>query len=231
MKLELVKKVKEAKDTKSFFWKPKDAIDFKPGQYYYYTLSKLSYPDDRGPTRHFTIANSPTESGLIFFTTRIRDESGYKKTLDELPIGSVIDGEGPQGTFIFDSSYKNNVFLAGGIGITPFRCFIKYNIDLKLNIPVHLIFSNSGSEFVYKKELDLWQKNHNFLKIDYFDSIKEGHLDGLKIKKTMKKDVFNIIDSTPWLVGPPAFVSGVEDVLEQMGVKFDRILTEKFTGY
>src|SRR3989344_7802419 len=115
MKLKLVKKIEEAKGTKSFFWETEKHVKYLPGQYYYYTLPTLKYDDSRDPTRHFTISLSPTEGDLLRLTTRIRPESGYKMTLNELPIASEIEGEGPSGTFILDESEKGpNIFLAGG---------------------------------------------------------------------------------------------------------------------
>src|SRR3989344_6788227 len=165
MQLKLVKKVTEARGTKSFFWEPEKPVDWLPGQYYYFTLPKLNYPDARGATRHITISSSPTEGKLLRLTTRIRQESGYKKTLDTLAIGDVIEGEGPNGTLILDENEKgkSHIFLAGGIGITPFRSFIKYNIDKNLKIPMYLIYSNSvPGEIVFKKELDTWAQNYKF---------------------------------------------------------------------
>jgi glycine betaine catabolism B len=73
-------------------------------------------------------------------------------------------GEGPNGTFILDEHEPgNHVLLAGGIGITPFRSFIKYNIDNKLqNIKLHLIHScKTVDQAVFKDEFDRWSKNHN----------------------------------------------------------------------
>jgi len=134
MKLALVKKEDVAKGTKSFYWEPEKKVNYLPGQYFYYTLPKLNYDDPRGPTRHFTISSSPTEDNLLRLTTRIRPESAYKKTLDELKIGDTVSGEGPSGTFILDEHEKGpHVLIAGGIGITPFRSFIKYNIDNNLS--------------------------------------------------------------------------------------------------
>ena len=98
MKLRLVKKTDEAKGTKSFFWEPEKKINYLPGQYFYFTLPKMTREDPKGNTRHFTLSSSPTEGNLIRHTTRIR-ESGYKKSLDDLKIGSEILGEGPNGTF------------------------------------------------------------------------------------------------------------------------------------
>ena len=102
MKLKLIKKILEAKGTKSFFWEPEKTVGYLPGQYYYFTLPALKYPDPKGATRHITISSSPTEGNLLRLTTRIREESGYKKTLDGLPIGAEIEGEGPNGTFVLD---------------------------------------------------------------------------------------------------------------------------------
>lgn len=229
MNLKLVKKVVEAKDTKSFiFDKPVD-FKFEAGQYLYLTLDKLNYPDERGNTRHFTISSSPTEN-FIQITTRIRQESGYKKTLDELPIGSLIEARGPMGSFVFNHSlYANrySLFLTGGIGITPFRSMIKYNIDQKLNTPIYLIYSNSDSDFVFKKELDLWQKENSLLKIEYLNTSKFGRIDFQKLNHFIANHPISYF----WLVGPNMFVDAMEAILEQLNIPSDKILTEKFTGY
>lgn len=239
MKAKLVKKTTEAKGTVSFFFEPERQTSFLPGQYYYFTLPKLDYPDSRGATRHFTIASAPTESKIFQITTRIREESGYKKTLNALPIGSVVEIEGPNGTLIFDESEmgKNHVFLAGGIGITPFRSFIKYNVDRGLKIPMFLIYSNNNPEFVYKKELDQIAKENDYIKIAYFDSSHSGHLDEVKINKFIGNWLapsgakLEIGNCTVWLVGPPPFVDAVEVALEKLKIKSNQIRSEKFTGY
>lgn len=239
MRVKLIKKIEEAKGTKSFYFqKPKD-FEFLPGQYIYLTLPKLDFPDTRGATRHFTISLSPTEiKKEIRITCRIREESGFKKTLDALPIGTEVEIEGPSGTFIFDEATNhqppitNHIFLAGGIGITPFRSFIKYNLDNKLKIPMHLIYSNSNSDFVFGSELKKWSKENDFIKVDFFDTSVLGHLDASKVRKIF--DIWHLkfeIPATWWLVGPPAFVSAMEEVLESLKIPSSNIISEKFTGY
>ena len=156
MKFKLIEKRPEAKGTKSFFWEPNKRFEFMPGQFLYYTLPKLGFPDARGATRHFTISASPTETPPYRLTTRIREESGFKKSLDALSIGSVLETEGPDGTFILDASDKGpHIFIAGGIGITPFRSMIKFILDKNLGYKMHLIYSNSHpEEIAFREEFD-----------------------------------------------------------------------------
>lgn len=229
MKVKLVRKITEARNTVSYFFEPEKEISFLPGQYFYFTLPKLDYPDSRGITRHFTMASSPTEGKIFQITTRIRDTSGYKKTLDSLSIDTQIEMEGPNGTLILDESEKgkNHILLAGGIGITPFRSFIKYNVDKGLKIPMFLIYSNNNPEFVYKKELDQIAKANDYIKIAYFDSSKSGHLDSEKLSALLT--TYDILHTTFWLVGPPPFIDAVEVALDKL--KITDIRSEKFTGY
>lgn len=243
MKLKLIKKITEARDTKSFFFAPSEKITWQAGQYAYLTLGAI--------TKQFTISSSSTEE-FIQITTRIRKESAFKQNLDSLEIGSLVESRLPFGSFVLpvhSSPFTVHCFLAGGIGITPFRSMIKYNIDKNLKIPMHLIYSNSDSEFVFKKELDNWQQENEFLKVEYIDTSVFGRIDKLKIKSFIDSEADRVnwksvtgsaveIDSEAgyvncmfWSVGPNMFVNAMEDILEELKIPSDQIHTEKFTGY
>lgn len=220
MKFKLVKKITEAKDTVSLYFISNIKFTWQTGQYAYLTLGEI--------TKQFTIASSTTED-FIQITTRIREGSEFKQKLDKLEIGSEIEARAPFGSFVFDENIKNNVFLAGGIGITPFRSMLKYNIDSKLNLPMFLIYSNSNSEFVFKNELDNWQKENDFLKIIYYDSSVSDHLDAKKLLALLPTSY--ILHPTFYVVGPPTFVNAMEDALNELKIPEDQIKTEKFIGY
>ena len=231
MKLTLVKKQDEARGTKSFFWEPEKPLNYLPGQFLYYTLPSLKYPDPRGATRHFTFSSSPTEGNLLRLTTRIRPESGYKKTLDELAIGSLVEGEGPNGTFILnDNDLGPHVFLAGGIGITPFRCMLKYVADKKLSTQIYLIYSDSTEEdMAFKKEFEEASKNHPNIKTEFVITSRDGRIDELKINKFIGN--WKIGNCTWWLCGPPPMVDAMQEILGKVGVTSNHLRAEKFTGY
>lgn len=230
MKLKLIKKVLEAKHTYSFYFSSNEKLAWIPGQYLYLTIGEI--------TEDFTIASSPTEK-LVQITTRIRKESEFKQKLISLEIGSLVEARAPFGSFCYNYSLNPvpyTLFLAGGIGITPFRSMIKYNVDKKLNIPMHLIYSNSDSEFVFKEELDKWQKENDFIKVSYHDSSISGHLDVSQLNILLSNYkvasfAYHFISTTFWVVGPNSFVNSMEDILEGLNVSSNKISTEKFTGY
>jgi len=241
MKLKLADKRLEAKGTKSFFWESEKPLNYLPGQYFYFTIPKLNYPDPRGATRHFTLSSSPTEPPLIRNTTRIREESGYKKTLDELEIGTTIEGEGPNGTFVLDEAEKGpHVLLAGGIGITPFRSIIKYSLDKSLVASIILIYSCSvPEEIIFRKELegyaDLTQNLKLYLTVSQPGKTKNGwtgltgRIDEGMIKKLIPD--YSSLNPTFWLCGPPPMVEAMEQVLGNLNISSGKVRSEKFTGY
>lgn len=237
MKLKLVEKKDAAKGTVSMLFEPEREIKWLPGQFFYWTLPKLTHDDPKGATRHFTLYLSPTESKLVGLTTRIREESGYKQTLNELKVGDEIQGEGPEGTFVLDEYEKGeHVLLAGGIGITPFRSMIKYNIDKKLtDIKLHLIYANSTpAEVTFRSELEAWSKAAPNVKITMTVSEPDKSWKGLigRIDDSMiLKATQDYKSPTFWVCGPPPMVEAMEKILGTMNTPSGKVRSEKFTGY
>ena len=94
---------------------------------------------------------------------------------------------------------------------------------------MYLIYSNSDSEFVFREELDKWQKENVFIKIYYHNSSVLGHLSSEVLLKLYPEPL--TLNPTFWSVGPKMFVNSMEDILEELNVPSDKVSTEKFTGY
>src|SRR5437868_4599144 len=75
------------------------ATDFQPGQYFFVTLPDRGYHDEGGLRKHFSVATSPTDQGVLGFATRLR-QSAFKRTLRELTVGTEIEVEPPKGDFL-----------------------------------------------------------------------------------------------------------------------------------
>src|ERR1700733_5949676 len=105
-----------------YFEKPAN-FEFKAGQFANFTLLDAAKNDPKIYTRTLSFANAPHEKNLII-AMRLRD-SAFKRALNELPIGTRVLVQGPYGNLtLHNDAARPAVFLAGGIGITPFRSMI-----------------------------------------------------------------------------------------------------------
>lgn len=127
-----------------FFEKPADWT-FKAGQFIDVTLIDPPQTDPEGNTRGFSIASAPQEP-MIMVTTRLRD-SAFKRVLQSVPLGTEAKLEGPFGNLgLHNNAARPAVFLAGGIGVTPFRSIIVRAAKEKLPHQVFLFYANRRPE-------------------------------------------------------------------------------------
>lgn len=223
-----------AKGTLKVVFEVKEKFTFKAGQYCFITLPQLNYPDERGLKRHFSIVNSPKERGIITFTTRI-SESGFKKSLQELPVGTEVQLGPIAGAFVLpEDSQKPLVLIAGGIGITPFISMLRYVSQEKIPYKITLIYSNrdqySTAYFEEVKNLTA-QIPGSKLILTMTDDPNWNH-EKKVVDASFIKDYFPEVNSQYYMVvGPPGMVSAVEQALLEAGVNTDNIKIENFTGY
>ena len=123
-----------------------EEVDFEPGQYFWVELLDPPYDDEKGPRRHISVVTSPNERGVLGLCTRLRD-TAFKRSLAELPVGAEVDVEQPKGSFLLpEDTDRHYVFIAGGIGITVFRCMLRYIAEEQLPYRVTLVYSNRDRE-------------------------------------------------------------------------------------
>lgn len=167
MKLTLDHIREEGFDVRSFFLKADAPVTWKAGQFLHYTLPHDN-PDSRKTERYFTNAAAPQE-GSVMITTRFAGEksSSFKKALFALPIGGTIEATGPEGEFTVDDYSHPLVFIAGGIGVTPFRSIL-FDLEQKgITVNVDLLYANRTEDAVYRRELETLVKRYPTLKITY----------------------------------------------------------------
>ena len=164
MKFTLSATKQEANDTFSFVFEPEQPLEWKAGQLMRYALNHPN-PDDRGAERFFSIASAPHEKHV---TTRFAPKSSsFKKALKNLRPGDAIEAHDLEGDFVVDDSKKTFVFIAGGIGITPFRAIL---LDLEYRnkpLNVQLLYANRDNDFPYQEELDALRGRHPEFRINY----------------------------------------------------------------
>src|SRR3989344_817032 len=234
--VEFLKKEQAAKNTSSFFFQSPPQLNFLPGQFMRLTLETLE-SDERANYRLFSIASSPTEKEYLMITTK-SNHSVFKKTLFSLKIGTKAQISAPYGVFTLKpEETAPHVFLAGGIGITPFRSMIRYASDSNLNLPITLFTSFSTvEERVFQKELQAIAAKKSWLKLvetitQPLDSGKAWRGNVGRINAELIKKNVELLSSIFYIAGPPAMVDTMTNLVKSLGVEVARVRIEKFTGY
>lgn len=235
--LRLNEKIQIAPDTIDFIFPLEKKISFAPGQYMEWTLPH-THVDDRGNRRYFTLASSPTEDTLRIGVKFYQQGSSYKQSLQSMNEQSVIVAGQRAGDFILPKNpQKKCVFMAGGIGITPYRSILKYLLDTHEKWDIVFMYSNkNASEIVYQDILEQAQKELN-TKIIYtltdINAIPSGWLGktGRFNEVMIQQEIPDYQERLFYLSGPHAMVQGFKATLKNLGVKNDHIKTDFFPGF
>lgn len=236
--LPFVSKEQLTADTYSFYFdRSEHPFEFLPGQYNRVILPHEN-PDDRGTSRFFTIASSPTQTEDLMITTRIV-KSTFKHALLGLLPGQNVQFWGPTGQFVLhDEEQRPLVFLAGGIGLTPYHSMITYAAEKNLAIPMTLFVSFTvQEEMVFYDEFMEIAKQHSNIKIIYTIthleqseqpwSGEKGRISADMIKKYVPEPTNN----TFYISGPGSMVDVTQELVKEMGVAEEQVIIEKFPGY
>lgn len=235
--LHLKEKLLYGVDVVDFVFTPtKEKLLFQPGQYMEWTLPHKG-ADSRGNRRYFTIASSPTEDSLRLGVKFYPNGSSFKKSMFGLTDKTPVVGGSLAGDFVLPKDVsKKLVFIAGGIGITPFRSMIKYCIDTKQHRQIILLYANKvASEIAYR---DIFEEGKSIgLKTVYTLTDKQSipaHWNGQIGRITpemIREEVPDFMERVFYLSGPHAMVTGYEEVLKNMGVPARHIKKDFFPGF
>lgn len=233
-----LKKEQVGTDTYIFYFDRKNStLSFQAGQYIRIFLPHENM-DERGDKRFFSISSSPLNLEHITITTKVT-QSTFKMSLLKLQTGTPVRFFGPYGTFILkENETIPQVYLAGGIGITPFHSMITFASDKKLTVPLTLFVSFSTvEEAVFYEELMEASKNNPSIKVVYTitrpkESKKPWDGETGRISADLiKKYVSDFLKAKYMIAGPPKMVEAMEQMVRDMGVPQEQIRKENFTGY
>lgn len=226
MKLKLLSKKPETKDVTSFIFEYPEGSSYTAGQFFHYVLHHRP-TDDRGSDRFFTNAAAPFEK-QVRITTRETKETGssFKKKLFSLVEGKTIEVSNISGDFVLADGNVEHVFVAGGIGITPFRSILT-ELSHKGTMPqITLLYANKDKDnIVYKEELETIAAQFPTLEIMYVFSPE--HIDEKKIKEVFPDFAKKIF----YVSGPEPMVDALGETLKTMGLPEEQIKQDWFPGY
>lgn len=213
----------------------KEFPEFKPGQY-----AGLAIKDTKGTlTRkhYFSLANSPASNKTVVrFGIKVKGD--FTQKISKMSQGDTIMFWGPYGDFIFDDvKMKRTVFIAGGIGITPFISALRFALDKGLSNELILLFSNRTRQTTpFLNELKLLAQKNPLFKI-FFSVSKEDDAPEEFIKGTINELMIrnclgnNLTKTYYFVCGPPPFMDAIIRTLRKAGVSQEYIRKEQFTAY
>ncbi len=196
------------------------------------------HPDERGIERWFTISSSPTQAD-IQITTRLVEpkHSEFKNDLFHLQAGDTIDIDGPEGKFVLPQKSEKLLWIAGGIGVTPFISQMLYLLDtndLERDVVLlhglrqleedpcrQLVETCSAKMTNFRREIVLSEQPTKDWKGE------TGYID----QALITRNVGDYLERQCFVSGPEPMVDAMKDMLLEMKLPESQIHQDWFPGY
>lgn len=188
------------------------------------------------PARCFSIVSSPTDVGKLQFSMRVKGH--FTKSLASLHKGDIVKVRGAFGGFVLGIAGDNNlVFMATGIGITPFMSMLRYATSTQPSLKITLIYScPSQDDIPFYSQLELLQQRNPNLSVVFV--IGNGPIDTLSdthaIQGHLTPDIIDTIlgnvyeGRTFYICGSPPYMNSMVKNIKKRGVSKSKIMTEAF---
>jgi ferredoxin-NADP reductase len=235
LKGSLLTKLKLAKDTIQFnFALTAGELIFKPGQFLSIKLPKVRTHGDEGNVRYFSLVSSPDDSKRFSIATRLTS-SAFKQALFSLNLGEEVEIGGVGGAMILPEVVEGPlVFIAGGIGITPFMSMLTFARAHQSGQQITLLYSNRNRTTVafldeLEKLAEAWPEFKLITTMtddDYWPGEKRP------IDHEFIKEYINDYKGAKYFVaGPSSMVLAMANNFDRLGITKEHFILEEFFGY
>ena len=212
-----------------------------------FNLLGLKAGTDIPVNRAYSLANPPSEKGILRFTIRIATPPPGKMDLPpgvgssyvfKLKPGDRVVLSGPYGDFFVKDTAREMCFLGGGAGMAPMRCHIFHQLK-DLGTPRKMTFwygARSRQEMFYDEEFkELQDRFPNFAyHVALSDPQPEDNWDGPTgfihqvAHDLYLKDHEDPTEIEYYLCGPPMMINAVMKMLDSLGVEREMIAFDDF---
>ncbi len=230
--LTLTKRIRLTNDIYEFVFTPNRRLAFSPGQYLEWTLAHGDY-DSRGVRRYFTIASAPTDNVIRLGTKFYAPASTFKKSLLSLKQGSTLVASQLSGDFVMPrNAHRKLVFIAGGIGITPFISMIRGLIDRNKSRDIVLLYANRTAIDTAYRDILNTATRHGVRTVYAFANEPEASGGIATINAdVIRTQISDFHERIFYVSGPPGMVTGIATTLRTMGIPSSHIKADYFPGF
>jgi ferredoxin-NADP reductase len=221
----------EAANIRTFFFRPERSVQYTAGQYTELTITQ-PHPDARGQKRWFTLSSSPTDE-LLTITTKHASEHGssFKNALFKLQPGAELKMADPMGDFVLPKLIQTPlVFVAGGIGITPFHSILEWLATTKEVRPIRLLYAvRNEDEIIFQATFDKAGIKPTIVVNEPSAAWggERGRFDARLILGLEKPDENTLV----YLSGPETMVQTLAKDLHKSGLDKRQVVTDEFPNY
>jgi ferredoxin-NADP reductase/Na+-translocating ferredoxin:NAD+ oxidoreductase RnfD subunit len=222
-----------AVDSYDFIFRSPRKLAFQAGQYLEWTIG-IDHPDNRGNRRYFTVASAPTEGSVRLGVKFYPASSAFKRALGAMKPGSSIHASQVAGDFTLPANPETKLaFLAGGIGITPFRSMLQYLLDRKERRPIVVLYgTETQQDIAYSDVLDAARRELGIRTTHAVARGSErGQYAGFIDDRLVRAAIPDYLERTFYISGPRAMVKALQGRLRRMGVRRSRIKVDYFPGF
>lgn len=211
-----------------------------PGQYV-----DLFVPPPRGLVmrRPYSIASAPTAERPSRFEVAVtRVEGGVTSTaLHAIPVGAVLDAEGPRGGFVRWPAMRDEptLFVGAGTGLAPLRAMLQAELARAEGPPMTLLFGcRTEADVLWRDELLGWSASHPRFRLAITLSRPAppppGEAPWSGRAGYVQRHVAELLASSAparaFVCGLGDMVEAVSDALERAGMPRAAIHTESYDG-
>jgi ferredoxin-NADP reductase len=226
-----------ADGTAAFYFDKPAGFVHQAGQNALFTLVDPPETDSQGASRTFTIASAPHEPELMI-ATRMRD-TAFKRALKSAALGMPLQIDGPAGVMVLhEDAARPAVFLAGGIGVTPFLSMARHAAKNRLPHRIVLFYSNRRPEDTgFIDELRALERaNSNYRLVATMAEAEKSSRPwngetGFIRRDMLERHSADLKNPVYYFAGPPGMTMAMQSMLEGMGVDENDMRSEEFYGY
>lgn len=208
----------------------------RPGQYMEWTLP-VGELDNRGNQRYFSIASSATESELLIAARFYLRSSRYKQVMAAMEAGDSIVAAELSGDFTlpFDPQVQL-VFIAWGIGITPFRSMVKYLVDTGEKRDIVIVYSKSTEDQIVFRNVFTEAESIGLKTVYTLTDQSNPPADwkgetGYINAEMLRRSVPDFDKRMYFISGSPGMVETVKKAHSAGGIRRRKIRIDYFPGY
>ncbi len=234
LRLTLLRIEKMAADCYDYVFEADRKLAFQAGQYLDWTLD-VRQPDERGNRRAFTIASAPDSAEVRLGVKFYPGGSAFKTQLADMRPGDQIYASHLSGGFVLPKDHAQKLaFIAGGIGITPFRSMVEDMLNRRDARSVVMLYgTNFVAEIAYsglfaeaEQELGLRTVYAVAREVTRWPEVYQGFIDEVIIRQ----EIPDFGERVFYISGPHAMVTGVQRILRQLGIARSHIKVDFFPG-